>query len=127
MGETRPVLLIEDDESHALLTTLLLERLGYRVQTCDNGDEAIRLFGDHPDEFDFVITDYTMLPLDGLQVSRRLLEIKPSACIILCTGRDDSAILREASRLGVKKVALKPTNREEMEEVLESAGVIRLD
>jgi len=123
MSEEKTVLLVEDDESHALLASLLLERLGFKVQVCDNGQDAVQIYKGNPNAFNFVMTDYTMMPLNGLDTARRLLEIDPAAVILLCTGRDDPALIREARSAGVRAAALKPSNREEMEDLLVSAGL----
>jgi len=123
MTRDKQVLLVEDDESHALLASLLLERLGFKVQVINNGEDAVQLFQSMPDAFHFVMTDYTMLPLDGLGTARRMLEVNPSAVILLCTGRDDPALMREARLAGVRTVALKPSNRAEMEDLLAGAGL----
>ena len=119
----KQVLLVEDDESHALLGRLLLEKLGFEVQVCENGADAVQLFSSSPDTFLFIMTDYTMEPLNGLQTARQLLEINPSACILLCTGRDDAALINEARAVGIRSTALKPTNREELEDLLVSIGL----
>jgi CheY-like chemotaxis protein len=123
MDDDKKVLLVDDDESHAMLGGLLLERLGFNVQISHNGEDAVQIFQNTPDAFFFVMTDYTMMPLNGLDTARRLLEINPSAIILLCTGRDDPALIREARSAGVRAVALKPSNREEMEDLLVSAGL----
>ena len=123
MEKDKKILLVEDDEAHALLADLLLERLGFKVQIVNNGEEAIGIFQAFPDSYEFVITDYTMEPLNGMDTARRMLEIKPSAAILLCTGRDDAALINEAKSAGVRKTALKPSTRAEMEDLLASAGL----
>jgi CheY-like chemotaxis protein len=123
----KQVILVEDDESHALLGRLLLEKLGFQVHVCENGEDAVSLFSGSPEAFYFVMTDYTMSPINGLETARRLLEINPSTSVLLCTGRDDPTLSREARAAGVRAVALKPSNREEMEDLLVSAGLYRYE
>jgi DNA-binding NtrC family response regulator len=125
--QTKKVLLVDDDESQSLLERLLLERLGYQVQVCDSGDEALSLFSAAPLEYAFVMTDYTMVPMDGLEMAQKIIAIEAQANVLLCTGRDDAELIRQAKQVGVRAVALKPVNREEMLDLLESAGLFTSD
>jgi CheY-like chemotaxis protein len=124
---TNKVLLVDDDESQSLLGRLLLERLGYQVLVCNSGKDAIEIFKTTPQDFLFVMTDYTMMPMDGLETARGILKINPQAYVLLCTGRDDSELLRAARQAGIRHTALKPVNSEEMIDLLESAGLSDLN
>jgi CheY-like chemotaxis protein len=121
--QSNKILLVDDDDSQSLLGRLLLERLGYQVQVCNTGERAIEIFKAAPQDFLFVMTDYIMMPMDGLDTARNILSIDPDACVLLCTGRDDSELVRTARQVGVRYTALKPANREEMFDLLESAGL----
>ncbi|MCE1251940.1 MAG: hybrid sensor histidine kinase/response regulator [Anaerolineae bacterium] len=121
--EDKKVLLVDDDDNQILLGRLLLERLGFLVTTCNEGEDAITLFASAPSDYLFVMTDYSMSPLDGLETARRLLQIQPSVCVLLCTGRDDMELIRAARQVGVRYTALKPATREEMIDLLENAGI----
>jgi CheY-like chemotaxis protein len=124
--QSNKVLLVDDDDSQSLLERLLLERLGYQVQVCNTGEGAIEIFKKAPQDFVFVMTDYTMMPMDGLETARNIMTINPQTCVLLCTGRDDNELVRTARLAGVRYTALKPANREEMVDLLESAGFTAL-
>ena len=127
MNQSSTVLLVDDDESHALLGRLLLERLGYQVLVKSSGQEAIETLKSNPNGFACIITDYTMEPMDGLETARNLLTINQDAIVLLCTGRDDPKLINAARATGIRRTALKPSTREEMFDLLESAGVVQLD
>ena len=116
----KKVLLVDDDESHSILSRLLLERMHYEVTVCSSGDQALRIFTATPEEFYFVATDYTMEPMDGLSLARKLREVNPSVVILLLTGYDHPEILAEARQAGVRAVSLKPSSVDEFEDVIES-------
>ena len=127
MDQNKLVLLVEDDENHMMLGRLLLERLGFQVQTCDSGTAAVQLFSQGPNEYHFIITDYTMVPMDGIELASQLIQINPLAKILLCTGRDDPELIHAAKKAGVSNTALKPSNRQEMEDLLVTAGLYRFN
>jgi CheY-like chemotaxis protein len=117
------VLLVEDEEGQALLSRLLLERLGYRVQVATNGLEALEIFKTSPVPFRFVITDLTMEKMDGLELARCLLALDPTIPILVCTGLDEPHIQREARQIGIRQVSLKPVSVQELEDLLINTGL----
>jgi CheY-like chemotaxis protein len=117
------VLLVEDDESHIILARILLERLGFQVKVSNNGEDAINIFSQEPDGFYFVMTDYSMIPMDGLELAEALLKINPAAVVLVCSGRDDPQLIKTARKIGVRKMVLKPTDRLELEDLLINAGL----
>ncbi len=53
--------------------TSILKRLGYKVTSQTDSVKALEVFRSSPDEFDLVITDYTMPKLTGLDFAREIL------------------------------------------------------
>ena len=123
--ENKPftVLVVDDNENDALLDINLLKPLGFQVKVCRSGKEAVEVFQADPLKYHFVMTDYTMPEMNGLELGRRLLEIYPPATVLLCTGNDDPKIIRQANEIGIRLTTLKPISREEMVHVLHQAGV----
>jgi DNA-binding NtrC family response regulator len=64
----------------------LLERLNYRVTTSNNAREAVALFNANPAQFDLLITDMTMLEMNGLEVARQCHTLRPELPVILASG-----------------------------------------
>ena len=64
----------------------LLEGLNYQVTACNSAREAIALFGDHPKQFDLIITDLTMPDVNGIEVARQIHLIRPEVPILLFSG-----------------------------------------
>lgn len=64
------ILLVEDDESIAILMRLYLEKEGYEVVTAENGEEALRLY--RRVRPDLVVLDLMIPKLDGLSVCRAI-------------------------------------------------------
>jgi len=55
----------------------MLERLGYHVTVRKSSLEALGIFWNQPDQFDVVITDQTMPNMTGVDLARRMLQIRP--------------------------------------------------
>jgi len=103
------VLLVEDDEALSRLAVLFLERLGYTVVACPDGVEAEEIFRDAPGQFDLVITDSRMPRMNGLELVRRLHQIRPDVPIFLSTGATSDPGIRQAMGAGMlRDVIAKP-------------------
>ena len=117
------ILFVDDEEDVVFAGRKMLERLGYQVVVGRDGIEALEIFRAQPESFDLVITDQTMPRLTGAELARELVVIRPDIPVILCTGLGHSvekALQEEEGDLaGIREVAHKPLDREEM------AGVIR--
>ncbi len=87
-AESRPrVLVAEDMEENALITTALLEREGFEVAVAQDGEQCLekaRSF--RPD---LIILDLMLPKLHGLQVLKRLKSDPETRAIgvIICTGK----------------------------------------
>ena len=68
------------------------------------------MFMDQPDEFDAVVTDMTMPNMTGVELARKVMEIRPEIPIILCTGYSDLINKEKAKELGIRGFLMKPFN-----------------
>lgn len=85
IGE-RTLLLVEDEPGVRRLSERILKSAGYRVLSAANGEEAERLFAEHQDSIDLVITDIIMPGFDGSELIRRLRLKQPSLPGIYMSG-----------------------------------------
>jgi CheY-like chemotaxis protein len=84
------VLLVEDNPDVALVSTALLEQLGYQVRRVADAEEALREI--EQDGVDFVFSDIVMPgKMDGLTLAHRLRQIRPGLPVLLATGYSDAA------------------------------------
>ncbi|MBV9761301.1 MAG: response regulator [Acidobacteriaceae bacterium] len=82
------ILLVDDNRDGVLARRSVLEELGYKVVSACCGSEALQLL--EQQNFDLIITDYKMSPVDGMQLIARLRERNFRNPIILLTGFADS-------------------------------------
>ncbi|WP_028059931.1 response regulator transcription factor [Candidatus Solirubrobacter pratensis] len=80
------VLLVEDDHDIAEPLAQALQREGYDVVTAGDGEVALSALVDAPP--DLLILDIGLPGIDGLQVCRRVRELRPLVPILMLTARD---------------------------------------
>jgi CheY-like chemotaxis protein len=97
---------------------IMLERLGYRVTVHTSSMEALAAFEEQPEQFDVVITDQTMPGLTGIDLVRRMLQIRPDIPIILCTGYSNLVNEEQAKAIGVKGFIMKPMSKKDIAQLL---------
>jgi PAS domain S-box-containing protein len=120
-GGNERVLLV-DDES-ALLNTAcrMLENLGYKVTAVDSALNALELFTSAPEDFDVVVTDLTMPKMNGFELSKQILKIRPKAPIVLCTGFSRTITRQTAKAAGIKEYLNKPLSMDELARTVREA------
>jgi CheY-like chemotaxis protein len=92
----------------------MLERLGYHVTVRKSSLEAPETIQNQPDLFDVVITDQTMSGMTGVDLARRMLQIRPDIPIILCTGYSSVISEEKAKSVGIREFALKSVQKRDI-------------
>ena len=77
------ILVAEDEKLLRLMMAKLLQVLGHKVYTCDNGLQALELI--EKESFDLVITDLLMPGATGMEVLRETRKRQPRAKVIIIT------------------------------------------
>ena len=102
------VLYVENDPAVFKVVNQMLKLLGYEAVISEDSKEAWRMIESQPKHFDLVITDMNMSGMGGLDLSRKVLEIRPDIPIILCTGLDALEIGSRAKEAGIQAIIPKP-------------------
>jgi len=118
-GHGEHVLFVDDEAPLARWGRETLERLGYRVTTHTNVLEAIAAVREQPARFDLVVTDLTMPVMNGLNLARRLLEIRPDLPIVLTTGYSASLTEESVRKLGLRELLFKPNTAQTLGEAID--------
>jgi len=108
------ILFIDDEEILTTLAETMLARMGYRVTVQSSSLEALNTFQNAPERFDLVITDQTMPDMTGMDLARRMLQIRPDLPIILCTGYSSILSEEKAKAIGIRGFALKPLTKQDL-------------
>jgi nitrogen-specific signal transduction histidine kinase/ActR/RegA family two-component response regulator len=121
------ILFIDDEEFLTDWGKAALERLGYKVTAMNNSTEALNIFLSNPSQFDLVITDQTMPGVTGVQLSKRILEVRPDIPIVLCTGYSDHVSPEASSQIGIRQFLMKPSTRQELAQTIRNILDEKLD
>jgi len=105
------ILLAEDDDSLRGFLTRALERAGYEVTACADGDEAAAVLDQ---EWDLLLTDIVMPGLDGIEVARQAAAKHPGLRIMFITGFAAVALAAGESAPAGAKVLSKPIHLREI-------------
>jgi two-component system, chemotaxis family, chemotaxis protein CheY len=111
------VLIVDDEEMIQRLVYDVLMRLGFRTVTvADSGRKAINLVTKQ--SFDFIITDWRMGDMDGIDLIRFVRSSPKSPCphipIILLTGNTEARYVLTARDAGVNEYIIKPFTAEQL-------------
>ena len=108
------MLVVDEEEQIVNLEKIILENLGYSVQSFIEPEEALSFYENNFHNFDLVITDMTMPIMTGAELSQKILNINPKQKIIICSGFSDLMNRKQALELGVKDYILKPVVKHEL-------------
>jgi PAS domain S-box-containing protein len=113
-GNGQHVVYVDDDEVLMTLVLQLLQRAGYRVTGCSNGQEALGLIAAGTDAVDVLVTDYNMPGLSGMVVARKALALVPQLPVIISSGFLPEDVRLEALRMGVRDLLRKEHTVDEL-------------
>jgi len=118
-GDTKRILVVEDEDISRKNLTHILKKEGYDVIPTHNGSKAIGLLKDYP--FDLVITDLKMNTVDGMQVLKKSKELHPNTEVILITGYATVNSAVKAMKEGAYYYISKPYSIDEVRKVVKEA------
>lgn len=106
------ILVVDDDELVSEYLGALLEAESYDVVVLNEPREALNYFKEHADDFDLIITDQVMPGLTGVEISQKILELRPSIPILLITGYSEKITAENAKSFGLRGFFSKPINED---------------
>ena len=113
-GVGKRVLVVEDEDLVRGYLVDVLENDGFDVTEASSGDAALALFERNPDGFDLLLTDQVMPGISGIELARRLHELRPDLPVIICSAYSPEDIAPIAAHLGIRDVLSKPLRVSDM-------------
>lgn len=87
------VLLVDDDMIVLDITSTMLSMLGFEVLSARGGIEAVEMFQQSKDQILFVLTDFAMPHMNGLETLIALRQIAPGIPVILVSGFSEEQVM----------------------------------
>lgn len=113
MDQQKPrILYVEDDETLRYITADNLERKGYSVTQCHDGQEAFTRY--HQLEFDICVFDVMLPKLDGFSLAKMIRKENLDIPIIFVSAKSLTEDKLEGLLLGADDYIVKPFSIEEL-------------
>ena len=122
------ILVVDDAKIMRMNIKKMLTSLGHEViAEAASGHEAIELYGKHADEIDLTTMDITM-PMDqgiedGIAAVEHIIEIDPTAKIIMVTSHGEQQKVIKAIQAGASNYLLKPIQMDKLTDALAKLSI----
>lgn len=113
------ILLVDDTPEVLQVHQAMLERMGHRVTTANNGIAGLTTFKQQRKVIDMVISDFRMPGMDGMDFAMAVRDIAPDLPIIIITAYGEADKLQRAHSCAIK-VLNKPITYKKMLQELAS-------
>lgn len=113
------ILLIEDDLTFSRILEGFLTKKGYHVIISNKGKDGLKTF--ETKSFDFVLLDYRLPDITGMDVLLEIKKIRPSVPVVIMTSFTDIRTAVKAIKSGAYEYITKPVNPEELMMILQQA------
>ena len=112
MSDKIKILLVEDEETLAMIIKDTLEGQNFIIQTASNGEEGLRLFFDlRPN---VLVADVMMPRMDGFEMVRRIRQTDKHTPVLFLTARSAINDVVEGFELGANDYLKKPFGMQEL-------------
>ena len=88
------ILVVEDEAAVREVAATMLQELGYRVVEAADGEEALRLFGQHGPSIDLVLTDVVLSGrVRGRDIADQIAALRPGLPVLYMSGYTENSIV----------------------------------
>jgi signal transduction histidine kinase len=115
----KTILIVDDEEGIRKVLGIALSDMGYEVLTAENGAAALRVF--KAAQPPIVLADIKMPEMDGIELLRRLKQMRPETEVIMITGHGDMDLAIKSVKYEATDFVTKPINDEVLEIALNRA------
>jgi DNA-binding NtrC family response regulator len=110
------ILIADDDEGVRQVLRQSLEESGYEVICVESGEKAIDCVRE--ETTDLAIVDMVLPRLDGLEVLKQIVALRPELGVVMITGYASVETAIKAMKIGAVDYVVKPFRMDEVEMVV---------
>lgn len=115
------VMIVDDDPITCKLVSEMMNSLGFSARMASSGGKAVSGFENYPS--DFLITDYEMPGMNGLQLGHYIKLNFPETKVVIMTGHWRTSIEEKIAKPGIDAWLFKPFLIEDLSNILLSLSV----
>ena len=119
MPDQKHILVVDDEPGVCALIETFFTNRGYECRAAGTSREALEIFGTFGPML--ILSDIDMTGMNGLELTRNVLNTNPQTAVILMTGNGDAEMVVQALRLGASDYLLKPFDFERAEHSVKQA------
>ncbi len=108
IGKSIRILVVDDEEMIRVVSSAMLEELGFETVVAASGVEALTLFRSEGDHIGVVLLDQVMPGMDGVTVFKELRRIRPDIKVLLASGFSQQEVSERFDGLGLNGFLQKP-------------------
>ena len=106
LGSSLEILYVEDDPEIQEQVYKMLNRIFANIDTAQDGQEALEKY--NAKKYDLILTDIEMPKMDGIELSRKIIEDNPEQNIFIISAHKNQDQLLKLMDIGVSGLILKP-------------------
>ena len=110
------ILIVDDEKSIRLTTSLALEGEGHYVETAQDGSLALKRIKE--ENFDLVFLDLRLGDEDGLEILQKIVALKPQQLVTIFTAHASISTAVKATQLGAFDYLEKPFTPDQLRAIL---------
>ncbi|MFH1070646.1 MAG: response regulator [Candidatus Glassbacteria bacterium] len=112
----KSILIVDDEKNIRLTVAAALESMECETSSAVNGEEALAILGEKA--FGLILLDLKLPGMDGIEVLRKVRELRPETKVIILTAHGTVQSAVEAMKLGAADFIQKPFTSTELRELV---------
>ncbi|MFP4533677.1 MAG: response regulator [Desulfobacterales bacterium] len=112
------ILVLDDVEDAGIMIKRILERKGHTVAVFTEEQDALDFV--NKQNPDIAILDIKLKKISGVEVLKKIKELRPEVDVLMLTGYPTLETAREAMDQGAKEYLVKPIDKNELEEKIQN-------
>ncbi len=94
-GGSETILLVEDEANIRAITSLILQKLGYKVLAAEKPASAIEISNEYEKKIDLLLTDVVMPEQNGINMAEELMKNRPNMKQLFMSGYTENVIFQK--------------------------------
>ncbi len=117
--EGKKVLVVDDNETWQEILSAMLDSFGVIVDVAQSGKQAVEKLSKRCDEYDFILMDWNMPELDGIETTKKIKQTcRNVPTVIMVSAFRQESIVKLAKGVGINLFLQKPVNPSLMYNIL---------